>query len=32
MLRLTINPHSPAGPLWLVWIDESGMTLLAEVI
>lgn len=32
MLRLTLNPHNPSGPLWLVWIDPNGLTFLSEVI
>ena len=34
MLTLTLSPHAPAGPLWLVWIDpNTGETLfLAEIL
>lgn len=34
MCKLTLNPHNPNGPLWLVWMDlTTGETLfLAEVM
>lgn len=31
MLRLTLNPTNPTGPLLLVWDDGNNLTVLAEV-
>ena len=32
MLRLTINPADPTGPLLLVFDDGNNQTVLAEVL
>ena len=34
MIRLTINPHNPSGPLWLVYFDivTKSTTFLSEVL
>ena len=34
MLKVTINPHNPSGPLWLVYWDivTKSTTFLSEVL
>ena len=34
MIKITLNPHNPTGPLWLCYLDivTKQLTFLAEVI
>lgn len=32
MLQLTLNPHNPAGPLWLCFVTPTSFLFLAEVL